>query len=175
MKFIPNILTIFRFFLVPVFVWVFFNGDPIIALAIFVLACLTDILDGFLARRMKVVSDFGKWADPAADKLMTIVVLSCLVKDGNLPWYFLAFYFSKELLLSIGVSVTYFKKQKGKIHQAKPIGKLAMTTTFIGLSSSFFSDLIDPWNIAIMWMAVGMSIAATMYYYLYYYKTKTPS
>lgn len=168
---IPNILTLFRFALVPIFVWVFLETNPIFALPVFILACVTDILDGYIARKTNTTSTFGKWADPLADKTMTITVLACLTAFHHLPWFFLVFFSAKEILMVIGGLIVYFGKGKQKkIYGSKPIGKLAMVTTFIGLIFAFFKDQTAPWHIAIMWISVGVSIASIMYYYLYHYK-----
>ena len=80
---IPNILTLARIALIPVFVVVYLAmpNDAWIAAAIFVLAALTDWLDGFLARQMKAVSSFGEFLDPVADKLMVCTALVLLVSD----------------------------------------------------------------------------------------------
>ena len=79
MKNIPNILTIGRILLIPVFLWLVFARDAIAsALLVFVVAALTDWLDGWLARKWQVISDFGKIADPLADKLLVLSALAAL-------------------------------------------------------------------------------------------------
>lgn len=80
---IPNLLTVARIAAIPVFVFVYLAlpDDTWIAAVIFVLAALTDWLDGFLARQMKVVSSFGEFLDPVADKLMVCSALVLLVSD----------------------------------------------------------------------------------------------
>ena len=70
---LPNILTIFRIVLIPIFVIFFFvpfNGHQWVSMGIFILAAITDLLDGFLARHLKLTSRFGAFLDPVADKLM---------------------------------------------------------------------------------------------------------
>lgn len=160
---IPNALTLSRLLLVPVFILVFLNYGPY-ALIVFSAAAITDILDGYIARKNNLVTTFGKIADPAADKFMTITVLSCLISVESSMWIFLIFYFVKESLLAVGVIVTY-KKNRGEIQGAKFLGKLAMCSTFLGLSSVFFKDLIAPWHIFAMGVAVGANIAAFLNYY----------
>lgn len=75
---IPNLITAFRLLLVPVFAAVFFTCDVRIAFAVFLLASASDLLDGYLARRWNVVSEFGKLFDPLADKLMQVGAVICL-------------------------------------------------------------------------------------------------
>ena len=78
-KRIPNLLTIIRIILVPIFIWFVFSNNIqnniIWATIIFIIACITDYFDGMLARRMKVISNFGKIMDPLADKILVISAL----------------------------------------------------------------------------------------------------
>lgn len=80
---LPNQLTMLRVALIPVFLWVLFNvPDPnnrYYAVAIFIIASLTDFLDGYLARKMNLVSNFGKFVDPLADKLLVMSALIAMV------------------------------------------------------------------------------------------------
>ena len=88
---IPNSLTLLRIAMIPIFVVVFylpFNWANVAACIVFTLAAVTDILDGYLARKLKQISTLGAFLDPVADKLMVAVVLVCLVdRDAhNLGW-----------------------------------------------------------------------------------------
>lgn len=86
---IPNILTLFRIALIPVFVvFYYLPGDwsNIAAAIVFLLAALTDWLDGYLARKLNQSSPFGAFLDPVADKLMVAFALVLLVADENLPY-----------------------------------------------------------------------------------------
>ena len=90
---LPNALTLARLVLIPVFVVLFVRGDdgyswP--AAIVFGVAGITDQVDGFLARRWHVESEFGKVADPLADRLMIDVAVVLLCVDGRLPWAALA-------------------------------------------------------------------------------------
>ena len=88
MKHIPNAITIVRLFLVPVFIYAFFSGGPnsqIYALVIYLIAGITDLLDGYLARKYKVVSVVGTVLDPLADKLMLLTALWCLSVTDAIP------------------------------------------------------------------------------------------
>lgn len=82
---IPNQLTLFRIILIPVFVLVFYSSfqwNNVIACVIFTLAGITDILDGYLARKLNQTSSFGAFLDPVADKLMVAVALVLLVQQN---------------------------------------------------------------------------------------------
>ena len=83
---IPNVLTMIRLILIPVFVVLFFSGLRKAALAVFVAASLTDMLDGYLARKLNQITDFGKLFDPLADKLMVLTAMVCQAIAGVFPW-----------------------------------------------------------------------------------------
>lgn len=77
---IPNLLSLFRLLMIPVIVWLYVvREDPFLTTAVLALSGLTDIIDGIIARKCHMVSDFGKAFDPVADKLTQIAVLVCLV------------------------------------------------------------------------------------------------
>ncbi len=79
----PNKLTLLRVIMVPIFMWALLSGFYIAAIVVFILASLTDQLDGFLARRNNQVTTFGKLMDPLADKILTISALVCLMEVKN--------------------------------------------------------------------------------------------
>lgn len=77
-KHVPNILTILRFLFIPVILYYIFIGDYLSAFIFFTISGITDILDGFIARKFNLISNFGKLMDPLADKLTQISVLASL-------------------------------------------------------------------------------------------------
>ena len=88
---IPNILSVFRICLVPVFIYLFMVAEKqITAIAVFLLAGLTDVIDGILARKNNWITDVGKILDPFADKCMQIAALVCLALSGLLSWWIAA-------------------------------------------------------------------------------------
>ena len=77
---IPNVLSFFRLLLIPVIVWLYIvKNDPVWTTVILILSGITDVVDGIIARKCNMVSDFGKVFDPVADKLTQIAMLFCLV------------------------------------------------------------------------------------------------
>lgn len=88
---VPNVLTVIRIILVPVFIVLLFLGPDelswrLAATAVFVVAMLTDLADGYIARKYNLVTDFGKLWDPVADKALTGAAFICLSILGELPW-----------------------------------------------------------------------------------------
>ncbi len=107
---LPNALSLFRVILVPVYLCVFFSGMPhahLIAAAVFLLAGLTDILDGRIARKYNQITLLGRILDPLADKLMVTSALVSLSMAGMIPAFVSVVYICKEILLSLGGVVVY--------------------------------------------------------------------
>ena len=101
---LPNKITIFRVCMIPVFL-VFYLVDAIpfhnvIALAIFIIACLSDALDGYLARKHQLVTNFGKFMDPLADKLLVCTALLCFLDAGTLPLLVVVVIIAREFIIS---------------------------------------------------------------------------
>jgi CDP-diacylglycerol--glycerol-3-phosphate 3-phosphatidyltransferase len=101
---LPNKITLFRVFMIPIFV-VFMlipaiPGSRYIAAAIFIIAALSDLLDGYLARKHNLVTNFGKFMDPLADKLLVSSALICLVELGLLPAWIVIIIIAREFIIS---------------------------------------------------------------------------
>lgn len=97
---LPNKLTIFRCFLIIPFVVLFLNGYDLIATIIFVVASFTDFLDGNIARKYNLVTNFGKFMDPLADKLLVCSALICLVEMGRLEAWIVLIIIAREFIIS---------------------------------------------------------------------------
>ncbi len=163
---VPNALTTLRLLMVPLFIVWYLRASYIAALIVFVLACLTDILDGKIARKYNLVTDFGKLTDPLADKLMQVSMLFCLVSSGNLMLWVPIVYIVKELMMVIGGAVLLKKKV---VVKANWTGKLATVL----LSAAVL--LVYPWH-DIAWLRtagnvlVYVSVAATLFAFASYIK-----
>lgn len=101
---LPNKLTMFRVILIPFFV-VFMlvditTADKWIALAVFIIASLTDLLDGKIARKYNLVTNFGKFMDPLADKLLVCSALICLVELHKIPAWIVIIIIAREFIIS---------------------------------------------------------------------------
>ena len=102
---LPNKLTIFRVILIPFFVFFmlapyFPDNGKYIAVAIFIIASLTDMLDGKIARKYNLVTNFGKFMDPLADKLLVCSAMICLVATGQLASWIVIIILSREFIIS---------------------------------------------------------------------------
>ena len=174
MKHIPNILSSLRIVMVGVFAWLFLSAHIpahyFWALGVFVLAFLTDVLDGFLARTFNWITPIGKLLDPLADKLMAITALVVILigKAGqSLFWIYLALVILvgvKEILMLIGGMIML--KQR-KVAYSDWYGKTATGLFAIGIALtllSFVIDSIEPWNIAVLSASIGLSYVALAHY-----------
>ena len=102
---LPNKLTIIRVIMIPFFVLSLLsdllgNASDWIALIVFIVASLTDLLDGYLARKHNLVTNFGKFMDPLADKLLVCAAMICLVELGRLPAWIVVIIISREFIIS---------------------------------------------------------------------------
>lgn len=132
---IPNILSMFRLILIPVYVSIYLSAkdssDYFLAAAILAVSCLTDMIDGKIARRFNMISTAGKILDPLADKLTQFSLILCLASAYPILWYLVGLFFVKELFQLIAGAVSW---KKGKMLKGALIsGKISTTVLFISL------------------------------------------
>ena len=142
---LANKITIFRIILVPIILIIpFFNilgdvwGVPlsfVIIDVIFVIASLTDKLDGYIARSRNQITNLGKFLDPIADKILVIVAMLILVEAGKLPAWIPAIVVIREFIVS-GYRLIAVEKQ-GKVIAASVWGKIKTCTQMLGLTIAF--------------------------------------
>ena len=133
MRTLPNIISIFRICLVPVFVIIYFSGMPyarMYAALVFAVAALSDFLDGFLARKFGASSNLGKVLDPLGDKLMTVAVLVCITIDRIIPIWPVIAVVVKEILMAVGGFIVH-RKAKAEIPASNMIGKTSTVVFFL--------------------------------------------
>lgn len=100
---LPNMLTVGRIFLIPLFVWLLYDGDPwysVMAASVFTIAAVTDVVDGFLARRWNMITVTGKLLDPMADKLIVAAALIMMVRLGRVPAWIVIILLSREFIVN---------------------------------------------------------------------------
>lgn len=120
---IPNLLSIFRLALIPVIIWLYWSKqDFYAATAVVILSGATDVIDGFIARRFNMVSDFGKILDPIADKLTQGVLIICLSFKYPLMIPLVILFVSKEFIMASLGAITI--KKQDSVNSAKWHGKI---------------------------------------------------
>lgn len=156
LKNIPNILTIARFFLIPVILFFLFQENYLLAVIFLTISGITDILDGWIARKFNLISNFGKLIDPLADKLTQISILGSLVIKNIIPFWILVIVILKEFAMVSGASFLYGKEL---VVSSRWYGKVATVFFYIAIVCSLF---IRNWN------NVSMNTLPNFDIYLYY-------
>jgi len=128
---IPNALSMLRLALVPVFLLLLVARDYVSALVVLVVASLTDLLDGFLARRLGQVTRLGQLLDPAADRLYIFAALVGLAAGGLVPWWIVIVIVARDVFLAVlGIVLANHGYGPLPVHQ---LGKVATFALFFGL------------------------------------------
>jgi len=165
---IPNTLTVIRLGLIPVFIWFYHIGEPTTALIIYLIAGVTDILDGYIARRFNMMTKLGTMLDPLADKLMLIAALGCLTYSKLIPNWVLYVVLLKEGILIIGGLVMYFSHIK-RVIPSNVFGKVATIVFYIAVATSLLeADLF--YRDATMIGAVIITFVAFCNYLILYFR-----
>ena len=123
-------ITIARVLLIPLFMWLALVGQQMPALIVFVLASATDWVDGYVARKYKQISDFGKFIDPLADKLLVVSAMLLFVQWGRMPAWALMIVLTREFAIS---GVRMLAATKGQVIAAGLSGKIKTAVTMLGL------------------------------------------
>lgn len=171
MRSIPNILSIFRICLTPVFIVTYFlDGLDTrkYALLVYALASFTDFLDGFLARRFQASSKLGKFLDPFADKLMTVSALVCITIDGLIPVWAVIVTVVKEVMMATGGLIVR-RKTGAEIPPSNLIGKTSTVVFFLVCAAlMLFGSIERRFAVIMISAAVALTIAALISYFVTY-------
>lgn len=167
-KHIPNILTIIRFIFVPFIIVALALNNYILALVLFTLSSISDILDGYIARKYNAISDFGKLMDPLADKLTQLSILVTLSLKNIIPLWIAIILICKELVLICGASFLYGKQL---VVSSKWYGKLTTVLLYLAVVSSFMIHIFNlpHFDIYIYVLAVILAIFSLISYITYFY------
>ena len=156
---LPNKLTLLRIILIPAFMAVLYWGFPgatWVALAIFVIASLTDLLDGKIARKYNMVTDFGKFADPLADKMLVTAAMLWFVENGQMAAWMLLIVICREFAVS---GLRMIASDKGRVIAAGWSGKVKTASTMIGLCVFMAFPNIE----ILRWIVIVVVMVTTLY------------
>ena len=162
---IPNVLTLLRFVAIPVFIWLLLDersGPSWPAGIVFGLAGATDQLDGYLARRWRVESQFGKVADPLADRLMIDTAVVMLVVLDRLPWVALVILL-RDLLLVGGYRLVV---PRGYEFEVSRLGKIATWGLYASIGLVLVTAKGTRWPVALFWINLVLAVIAAGQYVL---------
>lgn len=157
---LPNKLTLLRIIMIPAFIIVLMMGYYYVSAVIFVLAALTDALDGHIARKYNLITNFGKIMDPLADKLLVVSALICLVELGDVPGWMVIVILAREFTITGLRSVA---AAQGNVIAAGWSGKLKTVLQMIAITALLLQNwpflLIGfPFAEIMLWAAVVMTI-----------------
>ena len=163
---LPNLLSLLRLVLVPVFAVVFLSGVPnatVWGLAVYVAASLTDVLDGYIARHSGQVTMLGRILDPLADKLMGGTVLVCICLKGLVPWWAACIFIIKELMMMSGGIFIYRANQD--VPPSNILGKAATASFFaVCVLLLLFPGIPETAATVMIAAALALSVAALIRY-----------
>lgn len=184
---LPNTLTVFRMILIPVFMLVLalpldwgtlqvagavLPVTHLVAAIIFIVASLTDLADGKIARKYKLVTNFGKFADPLADKLLVMTALIFFVQFGWVPAWMVAIIVIRELAIT-GLR-TLIVENNGKVLAAAMPGKIKTASQMVAISFFLLHDIVFAmFNIPFAMIMIWIALLATIYSGIdYFYKNR---
>ena len=163
---LPNKLTMARILAVPVFIVLYMMGHNIIATIVFILASLTDMLDGQIARKRGLVTNFGKIMDPLADKILVYSAFICMVQIGIVPGWMLVIILFREFIVS---GLRTVAAADGTVIAAGKTGKLKTILQMIAvplllLNNWPFSYICIPGDQIFLWAQLIMTIVSGVEY-----------
>lgn len=164
---LPNKLTILRVIMIPFFVLFMLTdlGDAAgkwIALALFIIASLTDLLDGHIARKYNFVTNFGKFMDPLADKLLVCAAMICLVEMGKIPAWIVIVIMSREFIIS---GFRLVASDNGRVIAASYWGKFKTTFQML-MICLMIADIAAIYVLTqiVMWIALALTVISLVDY-----------
>ncbi len=166
---LPNKLTIFRVILIPFFVF-FLLSKPddftfrMIALSIFIIASLTDMLDGKIARKYNLITNFGKFADPLADKLLVCSAMICLIETGQIPSWVVIIIIAREFIIS---GFRLIASDRGVVIAANYFGKFKTVFQMLMVIVMVANLDVPYWTLIgniLMWIALILTILSLVIY-----------
>lgn len=160
---VPNLLTIMRFVLIPVYLDVFFSGHRKLALVVLLLAGITDVVDGYLARKNNQVTELGSMLDPLADKSMMLAVFLSLVFSGMISWLAACAMLIRDVGMIIGSAVFHFRGKKTV--PANTMGKLTTVLYYVAILMIVFEVR---YAMEYLWIVIAFSFVTTFNYILNY-------
>lgn len=164
---LPNTLTLLRFLLIPVYLWTFYatpSTHKVTALLVLLLAGLTDILDGAIARKRGLVTQAGQLLDPLADKLMMVAVLFSLIQSSRVSWPVAGLLVLRDAAMILGGFFFYFQGKRA-VPKANRWGKTTTVAYYVTICSVIVAWPSVAAGVWLLWFTVILSYI-TMFVYM---------
>ena len=151
-----NKITIFRIILIPVFLVLAYMGQSLAALLIYIIACLSDMADGYIARHYNQITNFGKFMDPLADKVLVLAAMCFFVENGQMPGWAVVIVLFREFAVS-GLRLIAVEQQR--VIAAGWSGKIKTACTMVGLCAM----LAIPASTIVSFITTWVIVLTTLY------------
>ena len=158
-----NKITLLRIALIPVFLALAYTGHRFPALLVFIVASLSDLLDGYIARHYNQVSNFGKFMDPLADKVLVLSAMCFLVEKGQMPGWVVAVILFREFAVS-GLRLIAVERQR--VIAAAWSGKVKTTCTMVGIGFLLFFTQYPALNLFVSAVILITTVYSGFEYFL---------
>lgn len=171
---LPNKISMIRILIIPVMVLVYYFGtssvmayDPrwITLPILFILASITDFLDGYIARKYKLVTTFGKFIDPLADKLLVMTALLLLTVEGIIPVWIVITILSREFIVT---GIRLVAAPTGKVIAASKLGKYKTATTMVALVLLLmyqFDNIFELTGMILLYIGLALTVISGIEYF----------
>lgn len=153
---LPNKITLCRIVLIPVFLILAYQGFMLAAFVVYIIACLSDMADGYIARKYNQISNFGKFMDPLADKMLVLSAMCFFIESGQMPGWAVAIVLFREFAVS---GLRLIAVEQNRVIAAAWSGKIKTATTMIALGAMMLLPSFTFINI----IAVAAIVITTVY------------
>ncbi len=157
-----NKITVARILMVPVFLLLEYRGLNYAALACFLLACLSDAADGYIARHYNQISNFGKFMDPLADKILVLSAMCVFIEQGRMSGWAVALVLFREFAVS---GMRLVAAEQSRVIAAAKSGKIKTICTMVGLCAMLFFSNAHTLDVVVTWVILLTTVYSGIEYF----------
>ena len=162
LKTTANKITLVRVALIPLFLFLAYRGLRWPALIVFIIASLSDLLDGYIARHYHQVTNFGKFMDPLADKMLVLAAMCFFVEKGQMPGWVMALVLFREFAVS---GLRLVAAEQNRVIAAAWSGKVKTTCTMVGLCFMMVFGKHEAMNIFVSFVILATTVYSGIEYF----------
>ncbi len=167
---LPNLISVFRLFLVPIIAWLIIGQDYLLAFWLFLLAGISDAVDGIIARHFASTSKLGGYLDPAADKALMVTVFLCLAMLGLLPGWLIILVVGRDVLIVSAVVLSSMLRKPVVMNplivsKANTAAQIILIGFVMGaLAYGISSTAVDEMELLLIYLVAGLTSISTLAY-----------